>query len=276
MSSTSIYPSTKIVPYVYKLTHKVTKQFYFGVRFSKNQKLPSHIDLGTHYFTSSKCIKQLGFDNFDTEILAEFPFDGGRIDAYLLEQQLIEENFSNSLILNKNISKTNKGSFYFWMHKGSTCQAISDANKGRKLRDYDYKHSLESKNKISEGVGRKCSCILCKVELSSITSLKSHFKSCFEDWESMQCLFPNLNQKKHLIKPKRIKSPKIIKQKRIKKEFNNCLECQSKVNRRSKKFCNSSCAAKYNNKLRPKGHESRIKSNESRINKLKSRCASNL
>ena len=67
-----IYSSSKILPYVYKGTHKITGQVYIGSRTNKHQKLPSHEDLGTKYFTSSKKVKALGFENFDWVILAEF------------------------------------------------------------------------------------------------------------------------------------------------------------------------------------------------------------
>ena len=48
-----------ILPYVYKLTHKETGQFYIGYR--KANKVQSYCDIGIVYFSSSKEIEKLGF-----------------------------------------------------------------------------------------------------------------------------------------------------------------------------------------------------------------------
>lgn len=98
----SMYASTKTLPYVYKLVHKITGEYYFGCRWAN--KLPSSSDLGTKYFTSSKHVKN-NFDEFDILILAEF-FDYN--DAWLFEQSLIHENWADDLILNKHYSVGNK------------------------------------------------------------------------------------------------------------------------------------------------------------------------
>lgn len=84
-----------VLPYVYRLTHKETGEFYIGYREANTVK--SHIDL-PEYRSSSKRVKALGFDNFNWEIVAEF-FDGDH--AYLFEQELIDENFSDPLCLNR-------------------------------------------------------------------------------------------------------------------------------------------------------------------------------
>lgn len=59
-----------ILPYVYKLTHKITGQFYIGYRAAN--KIIAEKDLGIKYFSSSKKVKELGFDNFNIEIVAMF------------------------------------------------------------------------------------------------------------------------------------------------------------------------------------------------------------
>src|ERR1035437_9879323 len=66
----SIYQSTKVSPYVYWLTHKETGQFYIGYR--EAHLVPSDQDLGFFYFTSSKQIKTLKFENFNHRIVAVF------------------------------------------------------------------------------------------------------------------------------------------------------------------------------------------------------------
>lgn len=78
---------TKILPYVYKLTHPVTGEFYIG--FRKANLVQAEDDLSKLYFTSSKIIKPRFFE-FQREIIAEF-FDA--IDAYKYEQQLIYESW---------------------------------------------------------------------------------------------------------------------------------------------------------------------------------------
>ncbi len=73
MTSETIYTSEKILPYVYKGTHKETGKIYIGVRYASaktRKNLPSHIDL-YNYKTSSRIVKPI-FDQFDWIIVAEF------------------------------------------------------------------------------------------------------------------------------------------------------------------------------------------------------------
>ena len=91
----SIYKSTKVVPYVYKLTNRTSNEFYIG--FRKANKVPSSEDLGVFYFTSSGTVKE-SFDQFEICILAEF-FDP--VSAYEFEQGLIRQHFNDPLCLNK-------------------------------------------------------------------------------------------------------------------------------------------------------------------------------
>ena len=86
--------STKIYPYVYVCTHKITGYYYIGYRSAN--LVPSDIDLPT-YKTSSLVVKP-DFENYNWQILAEF-FDGN--DAYDFEQQLINENWNDPLLLNE-------------------------------------------------------------------------------------------------------------------------------------------------------------------------------
>lgn len=109
-----IYTSEKVMPYVYWGTHKITGQFYIGYSANKKQKLPSHLDLGTRYFTSSEKVEELGFENFNWIIIAEF---FNREYAHSFEQELIEIHIKNPLNLNQYVNKkfsningkTNKG-----------------------------------------------------------------------------------------------------------------------------------------------------------------------
>lgn len=113
-------------PYVYKLIHKDTGQFYIGYR--EGNRVEASLDLGIKYKTSSIIIKEMGFDNFKKEIIAEF--ENG-IDAYDFENNLISEHFDNELCLNQHYRKTNG-------EKRFRCDAevgkkIALSNTGRKL-----------------------------------------------------------------------------------------------------------------------------------------------
>lgn len=94
-----------ILPYVYKLIHKETGQFYIGYR--RANKVPSEVDI-LEYKSSSKKVKELGFENFNIEILVEF---FAWEDAYEFEQNLIKENFKDPLILNRNYNTNNVSKF---------------------------------------------------------------------------------------------------------------------------------------------------------------------
>src|ERR1035437_5891107 len=98
----SIYQSTKVSPYVYWLTHKTTGQFYIGYR--EANKVPSDQDLPI-YKSSSDKIDELGFENFDYQIIAEF-FDGD--SAWYQEQRIIEANIKNPLCINGHFVKEDR------------------------------------------------------------------------------------------------------------------------------------------------------------------------
>jgi len=66
-----------IVAYTYLLTHKITKQYYYGVRHSGiGENCTPEDDLGINYFTSSSRVKELinqyGPDSFKYEIRRTF------------------------------------------------------------------------------------------------------------------------------------------------------------------------------------------------------------
>lgn len=127
MTSTTIYTSEKVLPYVYKVTHKTTEQFYIGYR--ESNKVPSHLDL-PKYKTSSKNIFSL-FDEFSYTIIAEF-FNGS--DAYDYEQKLIYDNWNDPLILNKNCRHNGK-QFRLSHHTEETKNKISKSRYGMKFTE---------------------------------------------------------------------------------------------------------------------------------------------
>jgi hypothetical protein len=93
-----IYKSSRVMPYVYQLTHKITGHYYIGYR--EANKDPSTQDLGTKYFTSSKITKQ-NFKEYDLTIIAEF-YSGK--DAHKFEDELIRLHINNPLNINQHIT----------------------------------------------------------------------------------------------------------------------------------------------------------------------------
>lgn len=132
--------------YVYKLTHKETGEFYYGVRWAN--KVSSQEDLGIRYFSSSQKIKNK-FAEFNYEVIKEFD---DKHEAYRYEQELIREHWRHDKSLNRCLTIKETDSIYFkfltreghvsW-NKGLTKQtsvllnevgkSISNAKKGKKL-----------------------------------------------------------------------------------------------------------------------------------------------
>ena len=158
-------------PYVYKLTHKENSQFYIGYREANLS--PANLDIGFHYFTSSKTIQNIGFDNFYIDIINEFDHidrETAALAAYDLENKLISENFDDPLCLNGHYRSRNvKG---FRNNKGTTGYKMTESNKillsqrmkGRILNEAQRKSlsrsgsilSQETKDKIRlANIGRK-------------------------------------------------------------------------------------------------------------------------
>ena len=126
----NIYPSTQAKPYVYICTHRGTQNFYIGYReYNVALGKPSTTDLPT-YRTSSKHVRS-NFDQFDWQIIAEF--NNGE-DAYLFEQQLIQQHWGNPLLLNEQYRIPN-GKSSFKSKKGTLVgrknPAVSLSNKKR-------------------------------------------------------------------------------------------------------------------------------------------------
>lgn len=119
----------KPLPYVYKLIHKETNEFYFGSRWANT--VYSELDLGKIYFSSSKYIKPI-FEEFDFIVLADFYTEQ---DAFVFEQNLIKENWNNPMLINKGCFGTN----------GKMIHNITSYNK---TDDHRKKMSLAKKGKI--------------------------------------------------------------------------------------------------------------------------------
>lgn len=130
----------KVLPYVYKLTHKETGEFYIGYRAAN--KVYSSNDLGYKYFSSSKKVKTIGFENFHIEIVAEF-FNAE--DAYEFEQGLIKENFKDPLCLNKHYTISD-----MWKFNSTGLKRSKETIAKRIAARKGYTHSKETRLNISK------------------------------------------------------------------------------------------------------------------------------
>lgn len=124
------------------LTHKITNEFYFGYR--EKNKVCSIQDLGIKYFTSSKHIKSIGFDNFNFEVLAEF---FNEIDAYDFEQELIKENKKNPLCLNRHYTN---GKAFRYMRKLGDYKTSEETKRKQSIAHTGKIVSEETRQKISK------------------------------------------------------------------------------------------------------------------------------
>jgi hypothetical protein len=169
----SIYQPVHHYPYVYKLTHKETGQFYFGYRSAN--KVPSSEDLGKCY-TSGKTT-QKNFQDFNLEIIAEVFTHTSKHDAYWVEQELIRENVKNKLILNKRYQNENTNTaFICHSHSEQTKEKMKMAHFAseqtkEKMRIGALKRppvSLETRAKLSDANKGKKRSIEIKIKLSNI------------------------------------------------------------------------------------------------------------
>ena len=135
--------STRILPYVYVCTNKLTSEFYIGYRSANT--VPSSEDLGILYFTSSDAVKS-SFANFTYTIVAEFFTPA---DAYAHEQQLIHENLGHPKLLNKSCFYGQKP---FFSSTPETRKKIGAKSKGRPTGMKNIPRSDIVKDKIRQGV----------------------------------------------------------------------------------------------------------------------------
>lgn len=134
MSSESIY-QYQPPAYVYKITHRVTGEFYIGYRYQNqaNQIEPER-DLFVEYFTSSKyvldIIKRDGKDAFDTKIIFT---NQDSIVCWTYEQLIILDNWKHPLLLNKKVHDPSSNVEIYrrvGMHSDETKAKMSKSNRG--------------------------------------------------------------------------------------------------------------------------------------------------
>ncbi len=135
----------KVLPYVYKLTHKITNQYYFGYR--EANALPANEDLGKVYFSSGQITQEM-FGEFATEILAEF---SNGDEAYDFEQRLIKKHRKDPLLLNKRYDNGDGLRFIFHgPHTEETRARITASQLGRR-----YSLSEKAKENIRAAALRR-------------------------------------------------------------------------------------------------------------------------
>jgi hypothetical protein len=88
------------LPYVYIVRNRNTGKFYIGMRSAN--KVVAEQDLGVHYFTSSKHVKN-NFSEYDIEIVGYFV---DQISAFDFENELIKEHWGDPLLLNRHYQKS--------------------------------------------------------------------------------------------------------------------------------------------------------------------------
>ena len=145
-------------PYVYKVTNKITGQFYYGSRVAHihSGRHPAD-DLWVHYFTSSKNVKNLineyGIHSFDIEIVSiHDDYDS----CFWEEQRLILENKFNPLRLNKRYVDPTTGKTVLTTFNetpeqlAARSKKVSDSKKGKFNSNghYGLKHSEETKQRM--------------------------------------------------------------------------------------------------------------------------------
>lgn len=133
--------------YTYKLVHINTNQIYIGSR--KTKKSNPYDDLGIKYFSSSKIVKEIGFDNFYFGVIETFnDFDS----CYWSEQNLIETNFLNLCLNRSYYRKTNNSRIFSMSGRKQTKEHIEKRISNKKGKPGGMKgkfHSEETKLKIS-------------------------------------------------------------------------------------------------------------------------------
>jgi hypothetical protein len=151
--------------YVYKLTNKVTGQFYFGSRTGNVRKCRNpEDDLWIYYFSSSRKVKELieehGINMFVVEILSRHD---DYESCFWAEQHLILLHKFNSLRLNKAYVDPVTGKKVLTTHGESVEQKetrISKMSKTKKGKfnsngHFGMKHTAETKEKIAKQAGWK-------------------------------------------------------------------------------------------------------------------------
>ena len=121
--------------YVYKITCKITGEFYFGSSF--NAKRDSYWGKGRKI---KEQIAQYGKENFIKEILGEFD---DRVEAHKVENEYIDKFRNDDKCLNQMLNRR------FGSFSEETCAKLSADKRGEKAPWYGKHLSEEVKAKMS-------------------------------------------------------------------------------------------------------------------------------
>ena len=147
-----------MVVYVYKITFKLTGQFYYGSRTIKTANKRPEDDLFITYFTSSKVIKSLIKEHGAHEFITDILFTSSSYnETYEFEQTLIKTNIQDPLCVNKHYFDIDQNKTVFSnfgnRHSSEQKEKWSKSRKGKapsnkgKSYDSDKKRNFRSKNK---------------------------------------------------------------------------------------------------------------------------------
>ena len=124
--------------YVYKITCKITGEFYFGSSFKAKRDW---------YWGSGRRINEriskYGKENFVKEILGEFD---DRVDAHKVENEYIEKFRHDEKCLNQMLNR------HFGSFNEETCAKIGVTKRGEKNPMFGKHFSEETKQKIRESL----------------------------------------------------------------------------------------------------------------------------
>lgn len=142
--------------YTYFIENKITGQFYYGSRKHKTRKPED--DLWVHYFTSSVYVKsiveELGKDTFVYKILNIYT---DHDLCFWDEQDLIKDNISNPLCLNRQFVDRNSGKKKFSMEgrkgafSGKTYIEMF-GNETAELMKLRKSAEMTARNKLNKGI----------------------------------------------------------------------------------------------------------------------------
>ena len=127
--------------YVYKITCKITGEYYFGSSF--NAKRDWYWGTGRRI---KERISQYGKENFVKEILGEF---NDRTIAHQVENQYIEKFRHDEKCLNKRLD------YHFEIYSDESRSKIGDAERGEKNHNFGKHISEEAKAKMSAAIRGK-------------------------------------------------------------------------------------------------------------------------
>lgn len=145
--------------YVYRITNKITGEFYHGYRY-RNQTLgiEPEDDIWVRYFTSSnrikKDLKRYGKESFNVEIIYKNP---DSVKCWQHEQIAIQQDWGNPLLLNGKYHDPNSNVEIYRrvnLLTEESRQKMSAAAKGR-LKSEEHKRKIALANTGNVGSAQK-------------------------------------------------------------------------------------------------------------------------